>query len=104
MFPNSRDRSDLDGAVSVSMAWCKNGLVVEGQKAKRSIQHCRGRPTHWRRRDLLHFPSPRAVQGPPSTYAPLSPPDFRGTLPALPTLFTSTTTSPRSILLCHELS
>ncbi|KAI4847593.1 hypothetical protein E4T44_04302 [Aureobasidium sp. EXF-8845] len=69
MFPDSRDRSDLDVAVSVSMALRKNDLVVKSRKAKRSIQHCRDMSTHWRRRDLLHFPSPtRAVQGPPSTY------------------------------------
>jgi hypothetical protein len=68
-FPTSGTgilKSDLDVAVSVSMALCKIGLVVEGQKAKRSIQHCRdtANPLEETRPAPLSITT-RAVQGPP---------------------------------------
>jgi hypothetical protein len=48
------------------MALCKNGLVVESQKAKRSIQHCRdmANPLEETRPAPLSITT-RAVQGPP---------------------------------------
>ncbi|KAI5199536.1 hypothetical protein E4T39_06212 [Aureobasidium subglaciale] len=66
-------RSGLEGAASVSMAWCKNDLVVATWKAQRSIQHCRGDATIQTTR-LLHFPLTTRCA---PTMQPLSPPESR---------------------------